>query len=293
MTTASIVTYEHHITDIEPVLRSLFASPVSVIYIIDHSDKEFGFENELRKFIEKIDRDEPDILNGITCKELIKYQLHPNNGYGGGHNVALKAALREGSKYHLVVNPDVWFDEMVIPTLVEYMEKHDSTGHIMPKVLYPNGSIQKLTKLLPTPADLIGRLCMPKFIIEKRNARFELAHSKYNMELNVPFLSGCFMFFRMSAIEEVGMFDERFFMYVEDIDMSRRMHHKYETIYLPKIHIYHKFGKHSYRIPWLFLCHISSSIKYFNKWGWLFDKERRMVNKRVLNEIEQKLSEQR
>jgi hypothetical protein len=155
----------------------------------------------------------------------------------------------------------------------------------MPKVMYPNGQIQRLAKLLPTPLDFFGRFCLPEFLIRRRNTRFELVQSGFTKIMNIPFLSGCFMFLRMSAVEEVGIFDERFFLYAEDIDMTRRMHQKYETLFFPKATIYHTFtrgSRKSLRLMWI---HIVSTIKYLNKWGWWRDEERREVNKDVMNQI--------
>ena len=98
---------------------------------------------------------------------------------------------------------------------------------------------------------------------------------------DVPFLSGCFMLFRMEAIKEVGMFDERFFMYAEDIDITRRMHRRYRTVFYPMLPVYHKFSRASRRSLHLFSVHIISVMKYFNKYGWFNDKERTEINART------------
>lgn len=103
--------------------------------------------------------------------------------------------------------------------------------------------------------------------------------------MNVPYLSGCFMFLRVSVLKEVGLFDERYFMYLEDTDLSRRIHKKYKTIYYPFVHIIHEYSKGSYKNIKLLIYHIHSAIKYFNKWGWIFDKERREINTKVLREL--------
>ena len=179
----------------------------------------------------------------------------------------------------------MWFGPEVIPALIEYMDAHDEVGQIMPKVMYPNGQIQRLAKLLPTPLDFFGRFCLPVFLIKRRNTRFELVQSGFSKAMNVPFLSGCFMFLRMTAMEKVGMFDERFFLYAEDIDMTRRMHQVYKTIFYPDTIIYHTFTRGSRKDLRLMLIHIVSTIKYLNKWGWWRDKERTRINKQVLNEI--------
>ena len=154
MITASVVTYNHHLLDIEPVLRSLFASPVDVVYIIDHSaDIMPDLERELLEFSNRVLTGEPQLRKKVETGFHLLYFRHENNGYGGGHNFAMRKAIALGSKYHLVVNPDIWFGPRVIPELKRYMDLHEDVAQMMPKVLYPNGQIQRLAKLLPTPLD--------------------------------------------------------------------------------------------------------------------------------------------
>jgi GT2 family glycosyltransferase len=93
------------------------------------------------------------------------------------------------------------------------------------------------------------------------------------------------MFFRTSALETIGFFDEIFFMYPEDIDITRRMHRIYKTMYYPEVSIIHAHTAESYKNLKMFFIHILNIIKYFNKWGWFFDKERREINKKVLREL--------
>ena len=285
MITASIVTYNHHLLDFEPVLRSLFASPVDIVYVIDHSEDMLELKSELQEFADRVLKGEPELMAKVSQGFQLMYIPHKNNGYGGGHNVALKAAIEIGSDYHLVVNPDVWFGPEVIPALKKYMDKNHTIGQIMPKVMYPNGQIQRLAKMLPTPLDIIGRFCLPNFIIKRRNFMYELCQSGFTKTMNVPYLSGCFMFFRISTIEEIGLFDENFFMYAEDIDMTRRIHQKFETLYFPKVAIYHTFTRGSRKDLRLLRIHIVNIIKYFNKWGWWRDAERKRLNNDVIKQI--------
>ena len=285
MITASIVTYEHHLLDIEPVLRSLFASPVDIVYVIDHSETMVELEAELQEFAARVLQGEPELRRKEMSGFKLIYFRHVNNGYGGGHNYAIRMAMEAGSEYHLVVNPDIWFGPEVMPELIRYMAEHHDVGQMMPKVLYPNGQIQRLAKLLPTPFDIFGRFCLPLFIIGKRNKRYELRCTGYSMTLNVPYLSCCFMMFRMSALRDINMFDEHFFMYAEDVDITRRMHQRYQTIYYPLAVVYHKFSRASHRSLRLFWIHMTNMIMYFNKWGWWNDKERDAINARCLEDI--------
>ena len=289
MITASIVTYNHHLLDFEPVLRSLFASPVDVIYVVDHSDTVMDLKAELNEYTAKVLLGESYLQEKRNNGFRLVYMPHENNGYGGGHNVAMRDAKEHGSEFHLVVNPDVWFGPEVIPAMVDYMRGHDDVGNIMPKVLYPNGSVQRLAKLLPSPMDMIGRFCLPDFVIFRRNNKFELRQSGFTKTMNVPFLSGCFMFLRTSILDTVGYFDERFFLYGEDVDFSRRIYRQYRNVYLTDISIYHTFTRGSRKSLRLMLIHIMSMVKYFNKWGWVRDKERRRINREVQKQIVDKL----
>ena len=110
----------------------------------------------------------------------------------------------------------------------------------------------------------------------------------YDKIMNVPYLSGCFMFFRTSAFETVGMFDERFFMYPEDIDITRRMHEKYRTVFYPNVSVIHDHAAESYKSKKMLKIHITNMIKYFNKWGWFFDSKRKRINKKILKELDYK-----
>ena len=89
------------------------------------------------------------------------------------------------------------------------------------------------------------------------------------------------MMIRSSVFDDIGLFDERFFMYLEDVDLSRRIHRRYRTVYYPDVHIFHQFHRGSYKGLKPLKYHVSSAIKYFNKWGWFVDKERKEINRKA------------
>jgi GT2 family glycosyltransferase len=93
------------------------------------------------------------------------------------------------------------------------------------------------------------------------------------------------MLFRVSALKEIGLFDERFFMYPEDIDITRRMHEKFKTLFFPFATVVHEHAKESYKSKKLFLIHAINIIRYFNKWGWFFDSKRVEINKTVMQSL--------
>ena len=212
----------------------------------------------------------------------IKYIHSVNLGYGAGHNIAIRESIDIGATYHIVVNPDIYFEEGVIEKLIIYMNKYSEVGLVMPRVLYPNGELQYLCKLLPTPFDLLFRRFLPwRRYVEKKNEKYELRFTNYSREMEVPSLSGCFMFVRIAVLKKVGGFDERYFMYAEDLDLCRRIGKVSRTMYYPNVVVYHEYAKGSYKNRRLLRYHLSSVVKYFNKWGWFYDTERRKINNRI------------
>jgi GT2 family glycosyltransferase len=266
MINVSIVLYKHSILEVKPLVEMLRKSDVvSTVFLIDNSP-------ELHPEFEML-----DVSYHFTGKNI---------GYGAGHNLAIRKTIAQNTPYHLVVNPDISFDPKILGQIQCFMDNNTGIGHIMPKVYYPNREIQYLCKLIPTPFDLILRRFLPQKWTAKRTAKFELRNSGYNKLIDVPYLSGCFMFLRTEALKEVGLFDERFFMYPEDIDLTRRIQQKYRTVYYPDVKIIHHHAQSSYIDFKMLMIHMVNMIKYFNKWGWIFDKERRVVNREILKQIE-------
>jgi hypothetical protein len=118
-------------------------------------------------------------------------------------------------------------------------------------------------------------------MFHKRLSAFELCDMDMTKVLSVPYLSGCFMLIRRDALQKVGLFDERFFMYFEDLDLTRRIHERYQTVYYPGATIIHRHDKGSYKSMKLLFYGIHSAVQYFNKWGWLWDRQRDLVNSKI------------
>ena len=208
-----------------------------------------------------------------------------NLGYGKAHNIALRESVYDEVPYHLVINSDIEVKASDIEYLLDFIGQNPLVGQIMPKVVYPDGTVQYLAKLLPTPWDLIARRFLPQRWTQKRTERYELRFTGYNKPLNVPYLSGCFMFLRKEAALKARLFDERYFMYPEDMDLTRTIHRDYLTLFLPSVTIVHHHAKssyHSLRYLWI---HIVNMCRYFNKWGWFRDPERDLFNNQILAKL--------
>jgi len=156
----------------------------------------------------------------------------------------------------------------------------------MPQIRYPDGSLQRLCKLLPTPSDLLVRRFLPiRSLQERLNSRYELHSLPQDRASEVPTLSGCFLAMRSADLLAIDGFDERFFMYMEDVDLVRRLSRRGAVRYRPDIHVVHEYAKGSYRSRKLLGYHLKSAILYFNKWGWFIDSYRRRINAACLDRL--------
>ena len=266
---ASIVLYRNDSQIIDTIKCFLNTDLPVKLFLIDNSPDN-RLHNLLKEFIDDY---------------KVEYIFNNKNvGFGTAHNIALRKSVSL-SKYHLVLNPDIIFNQTVIPELVEYMDSRKDVGLVMPKIMYPDGSIQYVCKLLPAPYDLLFKRFIPVRFIQSHLNKFQLKFTNYDKEMEVPYLSGCFMFIRVEALNYAGFFDENFFMYPEDIDLTRRIHKHYKTMFYPNVQVIHEHEQGSYKSFRLFWIHIVNLIKYFNKWGWIFDKERSTINKKILKNV--------
>ena len=266
---ASIVLYHNTKEQLLKAINSFLNTSLHVrLYLIDNSSND-------------------DLKELALVDERIEYIFNNANlGYGKAHNIAMKKSIADDVPYHVVLNPDIYFDEGVLENLFDYMQSNRDVGHLMPKVLYPDKKLQNLCKLLPTPLDLFARRFIPiKSIVDKINNRYQLDFFNYDEVAEIPFLSGCFMFLRTDVLKQDCLFDENFFMYLEDADLTRRISQVARTIFYPNVFIYHEYqrGAHtSKKLLWFF---IKSTFTYFNKYGWFIDDYRKVTNEKTLNKL--------
>jgi GT2 family glycosyltransferase len=264
--TLSVVTYNTSLADIGKVYESICKSMIPwQLYVVDNSPFD-----TLRQFSEKDAR--------------IKYIFNNANiGFGAAHNIAINLAINSGSIFHFVVNPDIYFDGDIITPMVRHMQQNQGVGMMMPQVRYPDGSMQYLPKLLPSPVWILRRkLKIFKVVSDRFIRKYEMRDAEKGIIYNAPVLSGCFTLLNLDALKEVGGYDEKFFLYFEDWDLSRRMNLRYQTLYFPLVSVYHGYQGGANKSLKLFGVWLKSAWHYFKKWGWLFDNDRAQINKQTL-----------
>lgn len=263
MVSVSIVTYHTPLSELDTCLKSLESPEVTRIYVVDN-----GRDAAIRDW--------------ATSHPKVIYIPSANRGYGAGHNVAIRRELDiDDGNYHLVMNSDLEFDPQVIPDITRYMETHPSVGTLQPHMIGADGQRQYSCRMLPTPADVFIRRFLPTGWFAGRRDRYLLKHLDPTRTWDIPYHQGSFMFLSKDALRDVGLFDERFFMYPEDIDLTRRLHRRYRTVYWPGATIVHRHRAASYHSLRMLGIHIVNMIRYFNKWGWLNDAERKRFNSSI------------
>ncbi len=261
--TASVVLYGHRPEDVRPLFEVLARDrEVAGWAVVNNGRAEAASE----------------IATSLGARRLDPGR---NLGFGAGHNLAL-GAVPSRIPYHLILNPDIELRDGVLAELASVMTASREVGLVMPRVLNPDGTIQYLCKLLPTPADLILRRFGAgpwRRLFGNRMNRYDMKSFDYSRPVFVPVLSGCFMFARRSVLEAVGGFDERYFLYLEDTDLCRRMGDVSRLLYWPYATVIHGHAQGSYRDARLLRLHMKAALSYFNKWGWFRDSVRSARNR--------------
>ena len=244
--TAAIVLYNEHKPTLQKTINSFLAIPESKkLFLIDNS------KNDSLKEL----ANHPDIEYYYSDKNL---------GFGKAHNT-ITSKIVGVSDYHLVLNPDVSFNPKTISSLISQLKKDHNLSMIAPKVLFPNKKHQYTARKYPAFFDLIIRRlnCFKKRIYKHEYRYLNLSESLY-----VDYLTGCFQLYNTSDFIKIGGFDERYFLYMEDVDICKKIDLiGKKKLYYPKVTITHVLKQGSSKSFKLFFYHLSSAIKYFVKWN--------------------------
>ncbi|MFK8059286.1 MAG: glycosyltransferase [Polaribacter sp.] len=245
MITASIVLFNENLETLKKTVNSFLKTPLKKkLYLLDNSPK--------------------NLLEAEFINPEIEYIFVGKNvGFGKAHKLVLD---KIESQFHLVLNPDIVFNSSIISILIRKLETLDDVSFITPKVKYPNKELQFICRKHPTFFDLINRRLKisPKQIYKNEYRDKDLSKSFYP-----EFIHGCFMLFKTQDFKKLNGFDERYFLYMEDADLCKKIDEiGKKKLYFPEVEIIHQHRKGSSKNIKLFFYHFSSAIKYFLKWGF-------------------------
>ncbi len=199
-----------------------------------------------------------------------------NLGFGKANNQALKAAR---GKYTLFLNPDTIIREDTLTVMTQFMEDHPETGLAGCKILNTDGTLQlACRRSFPRPSVAIPKLLGLSALFPGNSvlAKYNLTYRDPDKSYPVDAVSGSFMFCRSALIQELNGFDDRFFMYGEDLDLCYRVQEAgYPVTYVPDTTIVHYKGESSKSAPFDSLIAFYRAMdqfvrKHFGPGKWLF-----------------------
>ena len=223
--------------------------------------------NEEKKLF-LVDNSPTDKLKDFFIHPDIEYFFIGRNiGFGNGHNHIIHR-IKDNSKYHLVLNPDVIFSPKVISNLMNVLDK-DKAIMVAPAIIFPNGDHQYSCRRFPTFFELMARrVSFLKGVFKKRIAKGMYLDKNLEEPFYAEYLSGCFQLYKTKCFIDVGGFDKRYFMYLEDVDICRKINRANKhSLYYPKEKIIHTFEQGSSKKAKLFFYHLISIFRYFYKWN--------------------------
>jgi len=161
---------------------------------------------------------------------------------------------RSKSKYILYINPDTELEKDAINNLIDFMEEHPDAGVAGAKLLNIEGTLQLSCRKFPTVWNVFfGRKSVfTKYLPSNRFTRsYMLSELDYTKVQKIDWIAGAVMIIRRTALESIEGFDERFFLYVEDVDLCQRLWNKgWKVYYVPNAIIKHHLGVSTRKIRW-------------------------------------------
>lgn len=197
---------------------------------------------------------------------VILIENKQNIGFGAANNVGIK---KSRGKYILILNPDTIIFPDSLQKLVTFLERNSKAGAVGPKILNPDNSIQfECARDFPTPLTefFVLSTLYKRFPKSTIFGKYLMSYWDHNDEREVNLLSGSCALIRKEVFEEVGLFDENFFMYTEETDLFYRIkRHGWKVYFLPSAQIIHLWGKSTEQLPYKMAVEARKTMELFFK----------------------------
>lgn len=193
------------------------------VYLLDNGSEEFNLKKESFGLDLEI----------VESKE--------NLGFSGGHNLIIKK-IREKADYILILNNDTILDSDMVSSLLNSFK--ENVGIVSPKIYFSPGSEFHKDKHTEDERGKViwyaGGVMDASTVIGRHRGVDDVDNGQYSKEIETDFASGCCMFIKKDFLEKVGLFDERYFLYYEDADLSTRFKRRgYKILYVPQSRMWH------------------------------------------------------
>ena len=237
---------------LEHCLTSILENPPSApfeIWVVDNASTD----------------NSPEMVRELFPKVRLAQNLD-NVGFARANNQAIQQCR---GQYVLLLNPDTLVSPGALQALVDFLDKHPNAGAVGAKLLNPDGSLQISSHPRPTLARELWRL----FHLDALWPYAEYSRTKWetNDPQEVDILMGACLLLKKEALDQVGLLDENYFIYSEEVDLCYRIQRAGWHIYwIPEAEVVHFGGQSTQQVPTeMFLNLYLSKIKYFRKhYGW-------------------------
>ncbi|PUA39884.1 glycosyl transferase family 2 [Paenibacillus elgii] len=233
-------------------LKSIYLSETTYTYeviLIDNNSRDNSVEAIREAF--------PSVH--LICNDV-------NVGYSKANNQGMRVAK---GRYVLLLNSDTVIQSDTLHTMIQFMDQHENIGAAGCKVVLPDGALDKACRRgFPTPsASFYYAFGFSKLFPDNpKFNQYQLTHLDQNKDYPVDCLVGAFMMVRKEAIDQVGMLDEQFFMYGEDIDWCYRIKQGgWNIYYYPYTQIIHYKGASSRRKPFKIIYEFHRAMYLFHQ----------------------------
>jgi GT2 family glycosyltransferase len=257
---ACIVVYNHAAEALEAAASVLLHTrkyPLTLL-LVDNASPD-GAGETLRRAVEN------KTLPVGQGQEVHLICSKTNVGFGSGHNLILK---KLASDYHFILNPDILLTEDTLSGMADWMDAHPAAVMARPALVFPDGQPQQLPLQKCSACALVYRQ-MPRLKVLKRfNDRYVMAKADLTVPTEIEFCTGSFSMIRTSVFQKIGGFDEKYFMYVEDADLTQKARKEGKAMLLPQFTAIHAWHRQPHTDASHFRLQLKSMLRYFSKWGF-------------------------
>ncbi len=216
--------------------------------------------------LEKFCSNDVNVVLTLNKQETLEYSLDDYSfpihviensnpkGFGANHNYAFNFC---NSTYYCVINPDIRLSSNPFPILISEINQYDATL-IAPMVCSPCGYIEDSVRKFPTPISIFKKML-------KKNRLPDYPENK--IIVNPDWVGGMFMLFKSEQFKVIGRFDEKYFLYYEDVDICRSLHQvNQKIIFTPSTSVIHMARRDSHKNICYLYWHVKSMLTFFIKW---------------------------
>lgn len=211
-----------------------------------------------------------EAIDNLKDEAHLFIRLSDNRGYGAAVNYAI-SQLTHIPDYIAALNTDLSWSEQTFESIIDWLDRQPDVCMATPMLVNELSKIQYLCKRDPTVLALLSRRFWPDRLkpnaLRRYDRWFVMLDHDYHSVFSSSYLSGCCMVMRSNIFLECGGFDERYFLYLEDADLTRMMSRYGRCVHLPFVQVIHSWGRGSYRSLHLALVNLKSACMYFSKWG--------------------------